>query len=53
MPWLINNEWRKVVTKKAKYMFGHFEIPGFKMNAKVEMPDHGGINKIRFKITHH
>ena len=25
-------------------MFGHFELPYFKMNAMVEMPDHGGIN---------
>jgi hypothetical protein len=24
-------------------MFGHFELPYFKMNAMVEMPDHGGI----------
>ena len=27
----------------AKYMFGHFELPHFKMNAMVEMPDHGEI----------
>ena len=25
-------------------MFGHFDLPYFKMNAMVEMPDHGGIN---------
>lgn len=49
VPWLVNNEWRKIVKKKAKYMFGHFELPGFKMNAKVEMPDHGGVNKTHFK----
>jgi len=30
-------------------MFGHFELPGFKMNAMVDMPDHGGINKTSFK----
>ena len=30
-------------------MFGHFEIPGFKMNAFVDMPDHGQINKLHFK----
>ena len=28
----------------AKYMFGHFELPHFKMNAMVEMPDHGEIS---------
>jgi len=27
----------------VKYMFGHFELPYFKMNAMVEMPDHDGI----------
>jgi hypothetical protein len=25
-------------------MFGHFELPFFKMNAMVEMPDHGSLN---------
>ena len=25
-------------------MFGHFELPYFKMNAMVEMPDHGQLN---------
>jgi len=29
-------------------MFGHFELPGFKMNAMVDMPDHGGMNKNYF-----
>jgi hypothetical protein len=29
---------------QVKYMFGHFELPYFKMNAMVEMPDHGGIS---------
>lgn len=24
-------------------MFGHFELPAFKLNAMVEMPDHGGL----------
>ena len=28
---------------QCKYMFGHFELPYFKMNAMVEMPDHDGI----------
>ena len=29
---------------KCRYMFGHFELPYFKMNAMVEMPDHGQLN---------
>jgi hypothetical protein len=28
---------------QGQYMFGHFELPHFKMNAMVEMPDHGDI----------
>ena len=44
VPWLVGDEWRKVVKTKARYVFGHFELPHFKMNALVEMPDHGGIN---------
>lgn len=49
VPWLVGDEWKKIKNNKAKYMFGHFEIPGFKMNAMVEMPDHGTINKTHFK----
>lgn len=49
VPWLVEDEWTKVKKIKSKYMFGHFEIPGFKMNAMIEMPDHGQINKSHFK----
>lgn len=45
-PWLVGEEWKKIpeYAKKSDYMFGHFEIPKFLMNAQVEMPDHGEIN---------
>lgn len=43
IPWLVQDEWRKIKKIKAKYMFGHLELPYFKMNAMVEMPDHGGL----------
>ncbi len=43
IPWLVGDEHKKVSKMKCKYMFGHFELPYFKMNAMVEMPDHGGI----------
>ncbi len=33
---------------KQKYVFGHFELPYFKMNAMVEMPDVGGIQTDHF-----
>jgi UDP-2,3-diacylglucosamine pyrophosphatase LpxH len=48
VPWLIGNEWKKIQKIKAKYMFGHFELPNFKMNAMVEMPDHGEIQASHF-----
>jgi len=44
VPWLVENEYKKVAKMTCKYMFGHFELPFFKMNAMIEMPDHGGIN---------
>ena len=27
VPWMIGDEWKKVTKIKAKYMFGHFELP--------------------------
>lgn len=49
MPWMVTDEWKKIKKLKLKYLFGHFEIPGFKLNAQIEMPDHGEINKSHFK----
>ena len=43
IPWLVGNEWKKLEKLSVKYLFGHLELPHFKMNAMVEMPDHGGI----------
>ncbi len=44
IPWLVGDEWKKVSKIKSKYMFGHFELPRFKMNAQVEMPDQGQLH---------
>jgi len=44
IPWLVGDEWKSLQKTKCRYMFGHFELPNFKMNAMIEMPDHGGIN---------
>lgn len=41
VPWLIDDEWKKIKKLKAKYIFGHFELPTFMMNAMVQMPDNG------------
>jgi DNA repair exonuclease SbcCD nuclease subunit len=39
LPWLIGNESKTVKHIKSKYVFAHLELPGFMMNAKVELPD--------------
>jgi hypothetical protein len=50
LPWLVMDEPRKVKKFKARYMFGHLELPGFLMNAKVEMPIHAnGVSSDDFK----
>ena len=42
-PWLVGDDHKRIPRMSAKYMFGHFELPHFKMNAMVEMPDHGEV----------
>ena len=42
-PWLIGDEWKSIGKQGGKYIFGHFELPSFFMNAMVQMPDHGEI----------
>lgn len=44
VPWLVGDEWKQIRKIQCRYMFGHFELPHFMMNALVEMPDHGGLN---------
>jgi hypothetical protein len=48
-PWLIGDDHKRIQKLSAKYMFGHFELPHFKMNAMVEMPDHGGLRHEQFQ----
>jgi DNA repair exonuclease SbcCD nuclease subunit len=43
-PWLVGDDHKRVQKLSGQYMFGHFELPYFKMNAMVEMPDHGEIS---------
>ena len=47
-PWLVGDEWRTIQKTKARYIFGHFELPNFMMNAMVQMPDHGEIQLDHF-----
>ncbi len=43
-PWLVQEDYKKIQKMSSKYLFGHFELPHFHMNAMVEMPDHGELN---------
>lgn len=43
VPWLVGDEWKKMKGLKCRYVFGHFELPHFYMNAMVQMPDHGDL----------
>lgn len=45
VPWLVQDDYKKLQKLSAKYMFGHLELPNFYMNAQVLMPDHGEINE--------
>ncbi len=49
VPWLVGDEWKDISKTKSKYMFGHFELPLFYMNAMVQMPDHGELQAEHFK----
>jgi len=39
LPWLVGDEHKNVRSLKSRYVFGHLEMPGFKMNAAVVLPD--------------
>jgi DNA repair exonuclease SbcCD nuclease subunit len=40
-PWLVGDDHKRLTKLKGQYLFGHFELPGYLMNAMVEMPEHG------------
>ena len=48
IPWLVGDEWKRIPKIKSRYMFGHFELPSFYMNAMVQMPDHGELKSEHF-----
>jgi DNA repair exonuclease SbcCD nuclease subunit len=52
-PWLVSDDHKRIAKLKGKYMFGHFELPGYLMNAMVEMPDHGEIRREDFHGFEH
>jgi DNA repair exonuclease SbcCD nuclease subunit len=40
-PWLCADDHKHLHKLKGRYLFGHLELPGYLMNAMVEMPEHG------------
>jgi DNA repair exonuclease SbcCD nuclease subunit len=44
-PWLCGDDHKRLAKLKGDYLFGHFELPGYLMNAMVEMPDHGELQR--------
>lgn len=52
-PWLVGDDHRRLPRMSGKYCFGHFELPGYLMNAMVEMPDHGEIRREHFEGFDH
>jgi len=49
VPWLVGDEWKAIPKIQKKYLFCHAEIAKFRMNALVEMPDHGGLAAEHFE----
>jgi DNA repair exonuclease SbcCD nuclease subunit len=49
VPWLVEDEWKQMKKIKARYVFGHFELPHFMMNMVVAMPDHGTLRSDHFE----
>ena len=47
-PWLCGDDHKKLQKLKGDYIFGHFELPGYLMNAMVQMPDHGDVRREHF-----
>ena len=48
VPWLVGDEYKRIPKVEAKYMFGHFELPNFYMNAMVRMPEVGELKRDDF-----
>ena len=52
-PWLVDDDHKRIPKLKGKYVFGHFELPHFFMNAMVQMPDHGELKRESFSNIEH
>ena len=52
-PWLVGDDYKRVPKLSGTYCFGHFELPGYLMNAMIAMPDHGDIKREDFHGFQH
>ena len=52
-PWLCGDDCKRIPKLKGRYMFGHFELPGYLMNAMVAMPEHGEVRREHFSNFDH
>ena len=52
-PWLVADDYKRIPKLKGRYMFGHFELPGYLMNAMVAMPEHGELRREAFNNFDH
>jgi DNA repair exonuclease SbcCD nuclease subunit len=48
IPFLVKDEWKTLTNLSSTYVFGHLELPGYKLNAITEMPDTGKENENTF-----
>lgn len=49
VPWLVGDMFNDIPKIKTKYVCGHFEMPGFLLNAMTTMPDNGKISLDSFQ----
>jgi len=53
VPWMVGEDHKQLKKLGGKYCFGHFELPGYLMNAMVQMPDTGEANRDDLKGFEH
>jgi hypothetical protein len=53
VPWMVEGEHKKIKKMNTKYVFGHFELPHFFMNAMIRMPENGEIKAEHFDQIGH
>lgn len=44
VPWLVNDMFTEFKNTSNRFIYGHFELPGFLLNAMSTMPDNGKID---------